>query len=517
MADLIYLIEMEAYDPDLPGSTAFYFASGTGYMTRPSESPANLHFEPRLQQPISFARTMFSAARVTGGGTVGAGEIVLNNLDGGLHYLRDYGTDGRRVIVYVGEQGALLSTFSVFLTGVVEQVEIGATRVTIRLRDKLHALQQPMQTLLYGGTNSLPAGVDGVADDIKGQRKPVLYGHCRHIPPVLVNTARLIYQCNAGAVQSIDAVYDQGVALVFGVNRANTAAMEAAAPAAGAYDTCTSAGLIRLGAAPAGRVTMDVHGRGGASGSYVDTAAEIVEGILVDYGVIDPGDIDSAAVAALASAAPAECGWYFTGEVTLQQAVDTILASIGGWLLPDRFGIWQMGQLIAPPGSPDHEFTDVDILALDAIATRDAGAGVPIWQAKLRYAHYAANFGRADLAGAVTEADKARLLQAWREVAASDSSVQTAHLLATSIVRDTALQDATEAATEVARVLALHKVRRDYVRARIAVTQARAEIELGEEVRLTTARLGYDAGRDFIVVGIDIDAKRSRLTLDLWG
>jgi hypothetical protein len=34
---------------------------------------------------------------------------------------------------------------------------------------------------------------------------------------------------------------------------------------------------------------------------------------------------------------------------------------------------------------------------------------------------------------------------------------------------------------------------------------------------LVTPRLGYAAGRDFIVVGITVDGRRQRLTLDLWG
>jgi hypothetical protein len=70
---------------------------------------------------------------------------------------------------------------------------------------------------------------------------------------------------------------------------------------------------------------------------------------------------------------------------------------------------------------------------------------------------------------------------------------------------------------QAARLLALHKVRRDYVQARVALDTDTAAAELGDVVRLTTARLGYGAGRDFVVVGIEADGKRRRLTLDMWG
>lgn len=511
-AEPIYLVEIGAHDGAT--LTTLRYASGLGTMTLPSETPANAWYAPRLMQPISFKRTMFSNARVTGGATIGIGDIVLNNADYGLASLRDYGIDGRDVVVRLGTQGAAYpGGFTTVLAGTAQQAEVGASKVTIKLRDKLQLLALPLQATLYAGTNALPLGAEGTADDIKGQRKPLLFGRRYQIAPVLVNTAKLIYQFHDGVAQSVDGVYDQGVALTPGTTRANLAAMEATAPAAGAYDTCLSLGLIRLGASPAGRITMDA--KGDATGGYVETAAEIVQRILTQRCGISSGDIDSAAVTALA-AVTYKVGIYVTGEATRQQAVDTVLSAVGGWLAPSRTGIWQMGRLVAPSGAPAYSFTDDDILNLDTQATSDAEAGLPIWRVKLRGLPYS-EIARADLAGAVSEADKARLQQPWREVTASDSSVQTKYLLAPEMVRDTSIQDATDLATEAARLLALHKVRRDFVEARVALTATNAAIDLGAVVRLTTERLGYSSGRDFIVVGIDANASRKRLTLDLWG
>ena len=95
--------------------------------------------------------------------------------------------------------------------------------------------------------------------------------------------------------------------------------------------------------------------------------------------------------------------------------------------------------------------------------------------------------------------------------------------IAPELVRDTAIQDTTALATEANRILTLHKVRRDFTQAGVWLTQTRAAIDLGTQVRLVTNRLGYGAGRDFRVVGIDLDsvtiagARRSQLKLDLWG
>lgn len=510
---LIYLVEITAYTG--AGTETLRFASGRGKVTGPTETPPNAFFEPRVVEPANFSRTAFSDARVMGGGTVGFGELVLNNADQGLTALLDYGLDGRDCIIRVGPPDAAYpGGYTTFLSTTMEQPEVGKQRATIRLRDKLSLLDQPLQATKYAGTNSLPSGKEGVATDIKGRPKPLTYGRCRHVPPICCNTALLIYQFHDGAAQAVDGVFDMGVALGFGVDRANLAAMEATAPAQGAYDTCLAEGLIRLGATPAGRVTANV--KGDATGGYVRKVSEIVERILTTKVGVPSGDIDTASFSALASSANQEVGIYIAQETTSRQAINDMLASIGAWLAPTRTGTWQIGQLVAP-GTPTVTFTDREIIDIDRRATRDEGRGIPLFQAVLSYAKNWTTFGESDIAGAVSAADRAEMLQEWRRVTATDSSVQTKHLLATELRRDTLLTDATETATEAARVLALHKVRRDFVQATVRLQADTFTIDLGSFVRLETPRLGYDAGRNFVVVGITSDGRKRRLQLDLWG
>jgi hypothetical protein len=499
-----------------PGTRILRFASGRGRMTGPGDVPPHAHFAPRLQQPVNFSRTLFSNARVTGGSKVGAGEMVLNNTDQGLGYLRDLGIDGRDITVRVGAQDAAYpSGFTTFLTGTAEQVEVGARTATIRLRDRLQVLSLPLQATRYTGSNVLPAGAEGTADDIKGQPKPLLYGRRYQVSPVLVNTAKLTFQLHDGAIQAVDAVYDMGIALTAGADYANLAALEAAAPGAGTYVTCLALGLFRLGSAPAGKVTADA--RGDSTGSYLSKVGEIVQRILTTRCGVAAGDIDTASFTALNAAAPGEIGFYATSDTTRQEAIDTILASVGAWLAPTRTGLWQIGQLVAPSGTPVATFTDVEILALDSRATNDDARGVPVWRVTVRYKPYTAGAATADIAAGVTQARRAELLQPWRDTTATDTTVQAKHLLATDLVRETLLNIASDAATEASRLLALHGVRRDFVQAEVWLTEANASVDLGRVVRLVTPRLGYGAGRDFIVVGITVDGRRQRLTLDLWG
>ena len=83
-------------------------------------------------------------------------------------------------------------------------------------------LEVPACTNLYGGTNVLPNGADGVTTDLKGSRKPRLFGTVLNIVPVCVNTVLLIYQVNDGPVHSIDAVYSRGAPVTAGTSRSCT-------------------------------------------------------------------------------------------------------------------------------------------------------------------------------------------------------------------------------------------------------------------------------------------------------
>jgi len=107
------------------------------------------------------------------------------------------------------------------------------------------------------------------------------------------------------------------------------------------------------------------------------------------------------------------------------------------------------------------------------------------------------------------------LLQEWRSVTATDAATQAAHLLAPSMDVETLLVSAADAATERDRRLALHKVRRDYVRVRLPLTTATAAVNLGAIVDAVTPALGYGAGRKMVCLGI-ARAGQS-VELDLWG
>lgn len=512
----IWLAHLQVYDPALPGTRMLYLSSA-GYVTGSTNLPpggaAHTAYDPRIQNPATIRRDCFEQGTTFGQSRIGYGALELSNADGGLDSLIGLGLDGRALTLILGTVSpGQAPVWTTVLTGTVEQPEVGWTTVTLRLRDRLAELDRPACPSTYAGSNSLPNGLEGVAGDIKGQRKPRLYGTVFNIAPPCVNTSRLIYQVSELAIASVPAVYDRGAALTQGADYTSQADMEANAPAAGYYRVWPAGGCIRLGSVPSGLLTCDASAGAAAANR---TAAQVLQAIALSVG-LSAGSISSADVAALDVAAGAELGVWLRDQTALQ-AMDDVAGSVGAYYGFDRLGVLRMARLEAPSGTPAATLTQSDVIRIERQASNDAGRGVPIWRYTLGYQHFYTTQD-SDLAGSVTAARRAALCLAERTVEAADVTVKTAHLLSPVMTGSTYLVDATAAATEAARRLGLYKATRSMyaVRARLD-SSALSQVELGAVVRLQLNRFGMSTGQDFRVIGFTADYRLSVLELTLWG
>lgn len=377
-----YLVELTIY---------YSSAEVTKYYSTHGCTVGTQYYEPRLINPGSLKNMLYSDGTTSGSSTIGYGEVSLANPDGGLDFLLDAGFAGRSILIKQLIAGTALTLMSCSM----EQPTFDANTVNIRIKDAKMALNIPVQPNKYGGTNTLPDGIDGT-DDIKGKPKPLLHGRPPNITPVCVNTSRLIYQIHDGAVYAITAVYDKGVALTAGVDRATNALLQANPPAAGTYDTCLAEGLFRLGSSPFGAVTVDVTSS--AVGSNMTTA----QGIMFLHGAAGPTvGVDATSITALDTANSSVIEFYLTEERTLAECIDEMLAGVGGWAtIVD--GDIVVGRLDAPTGTAVATLTNTEILSMDRIATNDASRGVPAWKVTANYDKNYTIQDAGSLAGRVT-------------------------------------------------------------------------------------------------------------------
>lgn len=240
------------------GTTKTFYLSSEAFVTRPTDTPANVAFIPALLDPGSLGVAAYSDGRTGGGSKLEVGEIVVANSDGQFDAWLTYGFDGRPLTIRSGTGGAYPADFPAVLAGTVESIEADFEKLVIRLRDRQYILQKPVLATRYKGDNTLPTGLEGTAADLKDKPKPRVLGKVFNIAPPQVNTAKLTYQVSNGPVGEISAVYDRGAALTKGADYATSTAMQAASPSSGTFITCLAEGYFRLGSLPAGQVTADV-------------------------------------------------------------------------------------------------------------------------------------------------------------------------------------------------------------------------------------------------------------------
>ncbi|MEW9586240.1 hypothetical protein [Paraburkholderia sp. DGU8] len=474
--------------------------SDDGFMTLPSDTPANAYYEPRLSAPPHFARSLFNTAQASFGASQSTpGDIVLENSDGGIDYLlTDYAFDGRPFTMRVGTLGTPFGAWTVTASGTLSDVKVSnTTTLSLVVNDRLQKLTLTQQRPTYGGTNVLPNGIDGTANDLAGQYKPRVYGSVLNIAPKCVNTSNLIYQASDQANCLITAVYDNGVLLTQDADYPDLATLQSTQPASGHYRRFQ--GYFRLGASPASQVTCDATS--GTTGP-----AGILQQIALDAGFIS-ADISAADVTALNALTSAPCGVWADGQVTSQSLMDAIAVSIGAYYSFDRFGVLRMGRVTAPTGSPVATFDDV---VLEQVNIKEAG--IPAYQVTINYAkNYTV---QNQPAGSVTVDRRTWISQASRSQVATSVAVQTAWPSATTQTFDTVLINASDALAEANRRLALFS-RRMLLSVDIDLSQL-GTLDLGSVVGFTFLRYGLPS-KLMVVVGVDAGADTHLATLTLWG
>jgi hypothetical protein len=368
-----YTVDITAYTGE--GTEVFRYATG-GFVTKPTDSPANTFYEGRLLNPGSLKIMMFADGKTMGQSQIGHGEVVLANGDGKLDDWFDYGFDGRSIVIRKWLAGVVVLTMGCSME---QPVSNGGGEISIRIKDTQIAFTAPLQSNKYAGTNTLPNGVEGTAD-IQGKPKPIALGEVHNATPVLVNTSKLIYQGHESALHAIPAVYDKGVALTVGTAYSTQAALEAAQPLPGTYDTWLAGGCFRLGSSPFGAVTCDlVEGATAAD----RTAAQVSKRIAlratpsISYVAQSFTDLDTLNSAVV--------GYYASSETTIGTALDEVLDGIGAWYGFDAGNNLNVGRLDAPSGTPVATLTTAEILDIQRLATQDEGRGLPVWKVNLNY------------------------------------------------------------------------------------------------------------------------------------
>ena len=494
---MIWLLKIEDALDSEGAAVTLRFASGA------YRDPGGYGWRVGIQQAGLYRAGLFAGDIVRNASRSGYGETTLINVDGRFDYLADVAMDGRVAVLSLATD----TDVEEVLRGTVARVGFERNIVSITLRDPVEVLQLPHPSTRYAGTNVAPDGLEGTDDDIGGTVKPRLYGQARNAQPVMINPHKLIYQIS-DIDCTVTAVYDNGVALEFDGDYTDTTELEAIGPTqqqwqdweppAGTWRRYQ--GYIRIGAAPIGQITVDANGA-------QTSAGDVMAAIASDAGQTLRSD-DVAALNALG-----QLRMLITDEVSTSDLLDRIAVSLGGYWRIDAAGTIRAG-VIESPTDPVLTLRKHQILQITRDAAGAGDNGLPVGEVVVEADPIEVT--QTDLAGNVSEGRRARLEKAVREAVATSSTTQARHPLAGELRISSRLATRGQGQAVADRVLALLSPRRDSVTVEARVTSA-AGLRIGKGLRLETPRLGYTAGRNFLIVGREIDASNNRLTLTLWG
>lgn len=514
----IFLADIQAYDPATGSEITYRYSTGSGYTNESGH-----WYAPRILQPARFSRSM-GGTDIGGKYQVNYGELTLQNSDGALNGMADVFFDGRRLTLKHGNQA---DGFSDVLVAIIDSVSIQSDLVSLRLKDRSLNLDKPFAESKYLGNNALPAGTEGTADDLKDKYKPRLFGRVALMTPIVVNTSKLIYQVNDGAVDSISNVYDAGAYLSRGANYTNAADMQANAPGGGQYRCLESAGMFRLGSQPFGQISASVVEKW----DYLsNTAAGLIQRILTEKGYTS-SDWSASDFTTLNEKNAGSIGLLIEEGETTADIISRICQSVGAWWGFDALGIFRVARLDAPSGDPDLILTVPDTgftevaslsgeweLAACQVMEREPDSSPPVWQVTVKADQNLAVQDRKSLAGVVPEDRAVWFSMASRDQLKESSAVRDSRLTAITATYETLLNGISIAAAEAQRRLDLLSVRRDTVTITANDPQnAMSDVDLGSVVKLETSRLGYDSGRNMIVISKGVDYQTGTVDLVVWG
>ena len=456
----VLLVEADAYSG---GSVVTRYLSNRGFVSAPTDTPASTAYDDIVMAVPNIRSAMAEVFR--GRSLVSFGDIEIDNSGGARDTWLLDGWDGRAVKLWLGDASWPKADFRLVFSGAAQDISAsGNNGLTLRVRDRQHLLDVPLQQARIGGT-----------DSTKDQRLPACYGEVKSIEPVLVASATRQYQVHNGAIQSIDAVYRDGLAIT-------------------TFTASLATGTFTLTAALTGRITCDI--KGSNAGGYVNRTADVMQRLITDRTPLTVADIDTASITQLNTDAPGVVGLYVTDDAaTVLSALDTLATGAGAYFCIGRDGKVTVGLFKVPSGTPVVALTDDDVQLAQVELTRRI---VPLKSVRVGYARFHVTID-SGAATTLTEAQRQRLRDEYLVAYAATGAI--GFLLAVDgDLAGTCYVAVADAATEATRRATLWGALRRVFRLRGFL--AAQQVKLGDVVSLDVARYGLAGGVLARVIGL---------------
>lgn len=433
------VVKISPVNPTTVLTEDFYFSDRNYYGTEPST--------PAIKDSFSYQESIAGYNNLFGGGDLDIGDITLVNSGGVLDHIADYGFDGQVIEVYKTEQYAdsLLSTDLIF-KGVMKSVEFSLTEAVIAIQSPTAFLEKSLQTSTFAGPPARPPPATPPAvyqggedyahriegdEDVKGKRKPMIFGRCLVVEPVLLNSSYQIYGTNYDSAGNrkfahVYYVMDGGASLVAekidSINTFFTRADAGDLDYGYAY-VVEDEGLVCLTSEPEKTLTVCLD-----SSTNDPTPASVITEII---GEMDQPAWFSFDLSALSSATTeAAVGIHIDGSGTALDAIQNVLASIGGGIYSDN-GTLVFDKLENPLNATAVENIDSNRYATDSLEVDSnlGEDGLPIHKVGIEYNNLFSSSSSDSLLGAAGRTTRSFLTEDNETAYAESAAAAALHKL----------------------------------------------------------------------------------------
>jgi hypothetical protein len=312
------LLEVDYLKEGVPGTL---YLSNRPFTSYPSDTPSDQAYEDVILGGLTYSRQM-------AGQTASSFEATVSSVDLApspeVIEASTYEYGGQAVRVYLGDERWSRDAF--------ELIAVLSGEAITEAGSDLYRLE-----LLTAATDvDLPIGDRRFSSGPNKENKfPLTFGVCLNVQMQQVDDSGLTWTIHDQAVEAINEVRVAGVPT--SVTK-NTAKAE-----------------VRFASPPSGTVTADIEGESASS------LKDVLNTLLDRLGVSqrDLSVLDTLPEVAVSLA--------LQGEETFRTAFDLLLRSVGGFWGFTRFGVFRVGLLERPQGSPFEILTPDDIL-LDGVS-----------------------------------------------------------------------------------------------------------------------------------------------------
>lgn len=507
MATYEYIIRVS--EPDAP-STWIYVASTHGRSTTSGDTPASTYIPGALGSVPSFDLSIFDGIEPVLNPRASFGNVVLRDPTGDLDYLTGVVLDGGVLEIMRGTPGALVSSFSTVATMMTAGLLYDIDTKTIRLHNLARILETaPLHDSVYDGSG----GADGDAQ-LAGVVRPYAIGKVFNATPKLVDSTKLIYQISDSPIWTIGAVKEGGNALSFGTSRANYAALDASAPAAGAYDVSYNEGFLRLGSSPTLPITVDLTGDTTPTTPYL-LRGNIAKQIVTRAGTaLTSGQVNSSALSTLNTDKAVDCGFFWDKPITKAAALSEVMEGCLGYWFVNLSGELVLGYLSAPGSSPVASYA---YGSQTGAPTHNEVVQPVRWKTALGYQRNFTVMDVSQLAGALSDSSKQLLAEdaQWKE----DENTSNKTTYPTSILKRlySGIYVGSDCATEAGVQQTLMETARERWRIPIYEDPFTLAGLVGQRIAVTNCpRYSWGSSRTFILIGVSWDSRLVPIAT-LWG